>query len=684
MRNIRINKAQKKKFYYLREDIVTDLGIVNKLFSIIEHLKSQKDLKAPEGEYWSKEQILSLYKGGYEIGLYDKIIKQLSEIYSGLGREDLFTIDKNFLDRYYESLTSREEIAAAGMNLGNSFSKIPGQLIDRNTFYRDEKGLIVDDRTRNWSGSYVAKLGELYNKYLTEAGSWLFMERVTLRPEKEVPGRFAIDVDNGNEEEFEEFKKWFYESKFCLETHKNFYRALRDFYMYSKLKYCESYFYQMKAENMVELLNIQEKGDAGIHISDSTAFDKVPIREEERDRTILLCTEIPGHSNSYIYHFKLDKLNELLGKNIDEPINVVKTRRDHIKNIYFAYKLPEEQMEYLEDLDLEKLNLSDRARRSISYMQTSIRRKRILEKKRAIEEKSEKIGENETENLREDKTEEKTKKSREKKEKIDDATFTIALCEKVEKNLEIHIPEEYIGDRSSKNGLMYKSEKQSCNLSHIYEQIKDFMRVRLGEDSKEQDETHIEDEANKMYIYMKLVGKGFWNLLYKDKRSRILSESYEKYRENFDVIVTAIKEGVPIEKLKDYVKKHTAPKIKDSIAKSPRKLKGEKGTAEKLERNVREEGELFSDSETIESNDQIEDEERKKEETKVGSKNTIDDECIKGENTEKELSKEAIMKKSLIRAIETKKQLLELKRRELALLEEEIKDLEDLRATMEK
>lgn len=42
------------------------------------------------------------------------------------------------------------------------------------------------------------------------------------------------------------------------------------------------------------------------------------------------------------------------------------------------------------------------------------------------------------------------------------------------------------------------------------------------------------------------------------------------------------------------------------------------------------------------------------------------------------------MKKSLIRAIETKKQLLELKRRELALLEEEIKDLEDLRATMEK
>ena len=683
MRNIRINKAQKKKFYYLREDIVTDLGIVNKLFSIIEHLKSQKDLKAPEGEYWSKEQILSLYKGGYEIGLYDEIIKQLSEIYSGLGREDLFTIDKNFLDRYYESLTSREEIAAAGMNLGNSFSKIPGQLIDRNTFYRDEKGLIVDDRTRHWSGSYVAKLGELYNKYLTEAKSWLFMERVTLRPEKEVPGRFAIDVDNGNEE-FEEFKKWFYESKFCLETHKNFYRAFRDFYMYSKLKYCESYFYQMKAENMVELLNIQEKGDAGIHISDSTAFDKVPIREEERDRTILLCTEIPGHSNSYIYHFKLDKLNELLGKKIDEPINVVKTRRDHIKNIYFAYKLPEEQMEYLEDLDLEKLNLSDKAIRSISYMQTSIRRKRILEKKRAIEEKSEKIGENETENLREDKTEEKTKKSREKKEKIDDATFTIALCEKVEKNLGIHIPEEYIGDRSSKNGLMYKSEKQSCNLSHIYEQIKDFMRVRLGEDSKEQDETHIEDEANKMYIYMKLVGKGFWNLLYKDKRSRILSESYEKYRENFDVIVTAIKEGVPIEKLKDYVKKHTAPKIKDSIAKSPRKLKGEKGTAEKLERNVREEGELFSDSETIESNDQIEDEERKKEETKVGSKNTIDDECIKGENTEKELSKEAIMKKSLIKAIETKKQLLELKRRELALLEEEIKNLEDLRATMEK
>ena len=681
MRNIRINKAQKKKFYYLREDIVTDLEIVNKLFSIIEHLKSQKDLKAPEGEYWSKEQILSLYKGGYEIGLYDEIIKQLSEIYSGLGREDLFTIDKNFLDRYYESLTSREEIAAAGMNLGNSFSKIPGQLIDRNTFYRDEKGLIVDDRTRHWSGSYVAKLGELYNKYLTEAKSWLFMERVTLRPEKEVPGRFAIDVDNGNEEEFEEFKKWFYESKFCLETHKNFYRAIRDFYMYSKLKYCESYFYQMKAENMVELLNIQEKGDAGIHISDSTAFDKVPIREEERDRTILLCTEIPGHSNSYIYHFKLDKLNELLGKKIDEPINVVKTRRDHIKNIYFAYKLPEEQMEYL---DLEKLNLSDKAIRSISYMQTSIRRKRILEKKRAIEEKSEKIGENETENLREDKTEEKTKKSREKKEKIDDATFTIALCEKVEKNLGIHIPEEYIGDRSSKNGLMYKSEKQSCNLSHIYEQIKDFMRVRLGEDSKEQDETHIEDEANKMYIYMKLVGKGFWNLLYKDKRSRILSESYEKYRENFDVIVTAIKEGVPIEKLKDYVKKHTAPKIKDSIAKSPRKLKGEKGTAEKLERNVREEGELFSDSETIESNDQIEDEERKKEETKVGSKNTIDDECIKGENTEEELSKEAIMKKSLIRVIETKKQLLELKRRELALLEEEIENLEDLRATMEK
>lgn len=51
MRNIRINKAQKKKFYYLREDIVTDLEIVNKLFSY-------RTLKVSKGFKSSRRRIL--------------------------------------------------------------------------------------------------------------------------------------------------------------------------------------------------------------------------------------------------------------------------------------------------------------------------------------------------------------------------------------------------------------------------------------------------------------------------------------------------------------------------------------------------------------------------------------------------------------------------------------------------
>ena len=158
---------------------------------------------------------------------------------------------------------------------------------------------------------------------------------------------------------------------------------------------------------------------------------------------------------------------------------------------------------------------------------------------------------------------------------------------------------------------------------------------------------------------MKLCGKGFWNLVYKDKRPIILEEAYKEYDSKFSAISTAIQEGIPIEELKDYVKSNTSPNIKDGANKDSRDFKGKKGTAKKLSAQRRKKEQAFSSVENNENDEK-------------STNNTYKD------------SNEELIKQALIESIETKKKQLELKRNELALLEEEVKRLEQLKKVIEK
>lgn len=149
---------------------------------------------------------------------------------------------------------------------------------------------------------------------------------------------------------------------------------------------------------------------------------------------------------------------------------------------------------------------------------------------------------------------------------------------------------------------------------------------------------------------MKLCGKGFWNLVYSDKRPIILEEAYKEYESKFSTISTAIQEGVSIEGLRDYVKSHTSPNIKGGASKKSKNLKGKRGNAKKLSDQRRKKDQAFS--------------------------------SVGNNKSDKDLQNELI-KQALIGSIETKKSQLELKKQELALLEKELERLEKLKKSIE-
>lgn len=639
------SKDQEKRFF-LNEDLITDIDTVNELFRFVQESQSLYEEQGASGAFWSKQQIISLYNNIYTFGMYDKIIEKLNVLYSPLGDVELFTIDKEFLDNHYENLSDRREIAAAGMELGNRLSKVPGQLITRNIIQRDENGNVIQNGTRHWTKFYVSKLAELYNEYLNNSEQWLFMEGVTIRNNPSRPGFFY--VENNNAQEYSEFVQWFRSQTDKLSSRKSFHCMLRDFYMYSKLKYCESYFYQMKHENMAELITMQEQGEIGIKITDSTRFDKKSIKnEEERQNTILLSTELPGYSKPYIFHFKLDRLNSILGRPETEPLNIEPTRERHLGHTYFSHKLTEEQIEYIKKLRWQELDIVPITRNIIQYMKGSIIKKQEYEiKKEKIKREKSKQGDGKVQKKEND---EQTKTRR--KSLMEDQPFTDQLCENIEARLGIHIPEDYKHSPDSKTSLMYKSKTQKMKFSFMYNYMRNFLQIKLSESGKAFSDEELTDEANKMYVYMKLCGKGFWNLSYNDKRTVILEEVYKEYGDKFNSIAKAIQEGVPIEGLRDYVKKETSPNLKNGSSKDKKDFKGKKGTAKGLSGKNKKKQRAFHDEED----------------------KSKDNKKTKGE----------LIKQALIDSIQTKKAQIELKKSELFLLQEELRRLEELNNSMD-
>lgn len=639
------SEDQEKRFF-LNEDLITDIDTVNELFRFVQEAQSLYEEQGASGPFWSKQQIISLYNNIYTFGMYDKIIEKLNGLYSPLGGVGLFTIDKEFLDNHYENLSDRREIAAAGMELGNRLSKVPGQLITRNIIQRAENGNVIRNGTRHWTKFYVSKLAELYNEYLNNSEQWLFMEGVTIRNNPSRPGFFY--VKNNNAQEYSEFVQWFRSQTDKLSSRKSFHCMLRDFYMYSKLKYCESYFYQMKHENMAELITMQEQGEIGIKITDSTRFDKKSIKnEEERQNTILLSTELPGYSKPYIFHFKLDRLNSILGRPETAPLNIEPTRERHLGHTYFSHKLTEEQIEYIKKLRWQELDIVPITRNIIQYMKGSIIKKQEYEiEKEKIKREKSKQGDGKVQKKEND---EQTKTRR--KSLMEDQPFTDQLCENIEARLGIHIPEDYKNSPDSKTSLMYKSKTQKMKFSFMYNYMRNFLQIKLSESGKAFSDEELTDEANKMYVYMKLCGKGFWNLSYNDKRTVILEEVYKEYGDKFNSIAKAIQEGVPIEGLRDYVKKETSPNLKNGSSKDKKDFKGKKGTAKGLSGKNKKKQQAFHDEE-----DKSED---------------------------KKKTKEELIKQALIDSIQTKKEQIELKKRELFLLQDELRRLEELNKSMD-
>lgn len=614
---------------FFDDDIEPNLETINHLFSLVRNaLESQAREDGKLGNTWDKDIVIDLYRGCAEFGIYDKILKQLNNLYmpfenyNSIGANNPFRLNATFIDNFYTSLCDKREIATSGMFLGNRLAKISGKLIE----------------SCGWSNQYILKLNSMYNEYLTKETSFDFIEGTIIEDNN---NHLKIDSNN-DRKEYLRFMMW-------LKKHgkSNPQQLLKDFYIFSKLKYCESFFYQMKNENLSEIILMQERNELGISVWNATEVDDMVIPDKtNRENTILLRIDIPGYNEPYLIHTKKSEINKILGRETNATITLPITLDKGEGHPFLNYRLTNEQIEFLQSRVPKTILGQKRFDAIVESMRTSIIMQERYQAELLRKYRKEEVDKQDGDRVKEDK--EKTSRVR-KSSLMEDKPFTDEICESIERSLGVHIPEEYKYSSGSKSCLMYKSEKQKMKFSGMYKYMRNFLQTKLSKEGQDVPDKVLTDEANKMYIYMKLCGKGFWNLSYSDKRPIILEEAYKEYASKFSTICTAIQEGVSVEGLKDYVKSHTSPNIKGGVSKKSKNLKGKRGTAKKLSNQKRKKEQAFSSV---------------------------------GDNKDKDLQNELI-KQALIVSIETKKSQLELKRQELALLEKELERLEKLKKSIE-
>lgn len=534
----------KEQVYFLNDDAYANIPYVNDLMDMISEVESFKEDSENKG-LWTKEQIINISNNIDKFGMFDKIIERLNESYADLNSDE-FKIDKQFIEEYYASLSDRRQIASAGMLLGNRLSKIPQQLIQRRIMKQDEDGKRIDSRKRNWNISYLKKLGEVYEDYKKKFSDDYFEKNVTIVPDTPILGKFQIIEKD--KEKYDEFLAWFNEEKGRLGTNRNFYFILKDFYVYSKLKYCESYFYRMKDENIAELIRMQERGEQGIHVYEASRFDREKKADGDIDNNIgLLRVDVAGNSMPYVLHYNKDSIRKILDKEKDEKIDIPEALEKGGWGRFFSHTITKEQEEFIKKHSKDILRSKDllpKTRVLVQYLSNSIQEREKYEIKKEYMKRSE-------EKKGGDKMEETSTKKRTVRKgatrQASDIKFIENSIPKIEEILGFKLDTTYIEK--------LKENKTTMRLEGVYAKIYDELKSKK---TKEKGTRLTKDEANKLeeqslkiFVYSKLTGNRYSGLIKKEQREKAVTALNDNLDEQFEKLREGMEKGVEVESLKE-------------------------------------------------------------------------------------------------------------------------------------
>ena len=611
---------EKEQVYFLNDDAFASIPYVNDLMDLIRQAQAIRGSQKRGTPIWTKEQIISIYTNARKFGIFDKILERLNETYSYL-ESDEFKIDTQFLEQYYASLSDRRQIASAGLFLGNRLSKVPEQLIQRRIMKGDESGQRGDSRKRNWNITYIKRMGELYRDYKDQFSDDYFVENITIIPDKPVMGKFQII--KSDKEKYDKFLEWFNGQKERLGKNRNFYFALKDFYVYTKLKYCEDYFYNMKDENMVELIKMQERGEPGILVSDASQYDK---EWNKNDNIGLLQIDIAGNSMPYIMHYNKESIFRLLKRDMSKGLDIPKANDKTTWGRFFSHTITDAQEEYIRKNALKILKNDDlmpRTRVLVQYLSESIRKRDEYNIQKPIwDENIRKNGGDEMEG-------ENTKKRTIKKGMTrgeSDARFIESHISDIEKMLGIKLDEAYIAKLGE--------NKTTMKLESIYAEVQKELKAkktkekgsRLSNDEKKE----IEERALKVFVFSKLTGNRYSSLVKKSLRENAVISLADNLDGKFEDLKEAITNKTKVEDLKSI------------ISDKNKEVKNEKSEA------------------SITENKTIEEDDSKPKETVYKD--------MKSQDGEKNKTLDELIKKRYINQIERKKEEVKAKQAEVDML----------------
>lgn len=150
---------------------------------------------------------------------------------------------------------------------------------------------------------------------------------------------------------------------------------------------------------------------------------------------------------------------------------------------------------------------------------------------------------------------------------IEDDKFVDGVLDNLKQAVNMQFPNEY------RDRLLKKPDSQKMvKFESLYNHIEDFVRGKLATEDKTENELVI--EANKLFVYMKLCDKGFWNLKSIKNREAVLEKVYSEYSEKFDIILEAVSDvenivpyySINLYVTKQYNKKNQLVKIKQNAA----------------------------------------------------------------------------------------------------------------------
>lgn len=517
---------------FIDNDIEVDDDVISELYQFAKKLDSNKNN--------INESVIEMYRILASFGTFDSTIKdsndfyeeKIGENYSGILTTNPFVISEKksaFFENHYKSMKQPEEIYPNAMLLANRLAKLSETLIILNARQNNVRFSTEQD--------YNKIMSDLYSKYEVSRKNdgWDFLDDIKFDEFGNLDNK-----NNGQEDilKYEKLKKEF--NEYIAELSSKYEglniqdindKEMHEFQKFAKLKYCEPIFYKAKCECLLQCIDLA-KNSKRIKVYNVTEHDEIK-KTDKTDRR-LIRIDVAGYSSPFLQHFLRNNLQNIYGIDIDTEIRSIPLEK-YKGHPIFNFKLNKEQIDFVKSISNQLVGCDQLYKQVVEYMKESIL---LEEKATAIDEREKnkkKLEENKGDKFNMEDSRSKRVKYKEDKEFIYEE-----LVPSLKKIIGRELPEDYIEK--------LESNKRRLKLHSGYTRMEEFIKSKVSE----KDDIDVKTEAIKMFTYMRVFGRGFWDCMQRgdETRQKIYEEVYKEYNIGFDKISEAIEKGKSVDEIR--------------------------------------------------------------------------------------------------------------------------------------